>query len=135
MKVFRTVLAWLGALLWCAAPAGAYWWLTERSAEESFDAPVAVDGVVRENTGGSSRDVSLVLTWHAPVALVAPEWTGVVQSVAAQAGQELSSGDVVARVAGVDRLACASDYPMAQAVAATDKGQDVATLQQCLTLF
>jgi peptidoglycan hydrolase-like protein with peptidoglycan-binding domain len=75
-----------------------------------------------------------VLTWHAPPAILAPGWDGVVQSVSIEAGQALGSGDVVARIAGIDRLACASDYPMAGPVALNDKGQDVQTLQQCLTV-
>jgi peptidoglycan hydrolase-like protein with peptidoglycan-binding domain len=108
--------------------------LTERASHESFDPPVAVDGVVKANAGALSRDVTLVLTWRAPGALMAPDWAGVVQAVPVAAGQAVASGDVVARIAGVDRIACASDYPMAGPVALKDKGQDVETLQRCLSL-
>ncbi|MDR0591805.1 MAG: hypothetical protein LBG60_00820 [Bifidobacteriaceae bacterium] len=130
----KGVLAWAGVVVWCLAPVGAYWLLTERSAELSLAEPIPVDGVVRENDGGSSRDVTLVMTWHSPPGLVAPEWSGLVQAVSAQAGGSLSSGDAVAKIAGVDRLACASDHPMANPVALKDKGPDVETLHQCLTL-
>ncbi|MDR0366220.1 MAG: peptidoglycan-binding protein [Bifidobacteriaceae bacterium] len=134
-SLVRSWLAWIGAAVWCLAPAGAYWLLSERSQAVSFDEPVAVDGEVRSNDGGSIRDVELVLTWRSPTALVAPDWTGLVQEVVAEPGGLLSSGDVVARVAGVDRMACASAYPMEGTVASKDKGQDVEVLQQCLTLF
>jgi hypothetical protein len=109
--------------------------LGERSQAISFEEPVAVDGEVRANDNGSIRDVELVLTWRSPAALVAPDWTGLVQGVTAEPGGLLSSGDVVARVAGVDRVACASAYPMEGMVASKDKGQNVEVLQQCLTLF
>jgi hypothetical protein len=117
------------------APVGAYWALSERASRVSFDSPLAVDDVVRVNSGVTGRDVALALTWQTPGELVAPEWGGMVQAVAPVGPAGLRSGDVVARVAGVDRLACASRYPMTQGVAAKDKGQDVATLQECLTLF
>jgi peptidoglycan hydrolase-like protein with peptidoglycan-binding domain len=42
---------------------------------------------------------------------------------------------VIARIEEVDRLACASRYPMSRSVAKGNKGGDVATLQECLKIF
>jgi peptidoglycan hydrolase-like protein with peptidoglycan-binding domain len=121
--------------MWVAAPLGAYWFLTERANDESLEAPVAVDDVVRLNTGSTTREVGLLLAWRVPGGLAAPEWAGVVQAVSLAPDKTVSSGDVVAKVAGVDRLACASSYPLAGPMGSGDKGQDVATLHECLTLF
>jgi hypothetical protein len=123
----------LGAVVWCGLPLAAYWQLTGRAAEETFERPVAVDGPVKANSGASRRDVALALTWYVPGPVVAPGWDGVVQSVGAAPGRMIASGEVLARVDGVDRLACASASPMARSVALRDKGRDVATLHECLT--
>ena len=113
----------------------AYFYLTDRANDESFNAPVAVNDVVRENDSASVRDVQLILSWHTPSAIMAPDWTGVVQSVYIAAGKDIKSGETVTRIDGVDRLACASSYPLGKPPALKDSGQDVAVLHECLTLF
>jgi peptidoglycan hydrolase-like protein with peptidoglycan-binding domain len=98
----------------------------------SFEQPVDVDGTVRANTADSTRDVVLALEWHAASSVAAPEWSGLVQSVQVTPGAPLNSGDVFARVGGVDRVACATTYPMEGPVEVGARGQDVSTLQECL---
>jgi hypothetical protein len=131
----KTVLVWAGLALWCGAPVAGYAYLTQRSAALTTEEAAPASAFVQTAEATSRRDADLALTWHQARPMVAPDWSGVVQAVSLEPGQAVSSGDVVARVGGVDRLACASDYPMASGAASGDKGQDVATLQQCLKLF
>ncbi|MDR0627613.1 MAG: hypothetical protein LBG11_10235 [Bifidobacteriaceae bacterium] len=134
-SVARSITAWVGAAIWCAAPVTAYFYLTDRANDESFNAPVAVNDVVRENDSASVRDVQLILTWHTPPPVVAPDWTGVVQAVEITADQEIKSGQTVTRIDGIDRFACASSYPLARPLTLKDSGQDVVALHECLALF
>lgn len=68
----------------------------------------------------------------APIAS-APPWSGTITRVEARAGNPVSSGDVVARVDEVDRLAFATADPFWRPLGKGDTGTDVSMLQALLT--
>jgi hypothetical protein len=80
----------------------------------------------------STQPVALTLTWDEGRELVSPAWGGVVTAVDLQPGGTLASGQQVAAVNGVARLAFASAVPFHRPLAQADTGPDVAALNDLL---
>jgi hypothetical protein len=91
--------------------------LVEPAAVAAFD----------ERTG-----VAAALTWTTGPTLHAPAWSGVVGRVEVSPGTLLQSGDAVAVIDGVTRLAIHSDLPFHRALALNSRGPDVAALHAIL---
>jgi len=97
----------------------------------TFDAaPVMAAPVARDIT--DEKVVKVVPSWAPGVSLLAPAWSGLVTSVAAKPGAELKSGDEVATISGVRRVAFASAQPFYRPIASGDEGEDVAELHRLL---
>jgi multidrug efflux pump subunit AcrA (membrane-fusion protein) len=79
-----------------------------------------------------AQPVTAELTWAEGAVVSAPAWSGLVTAVLVAPGDEVSTGTVLARVDGVDRVAVASRSPFHRALAAGDRGPDVAMLRSAL---
>ncbi|MBI2766793.1 MAG: hypothetical protein HYX53_12910 [Chloroflexi bacterium] len=118
-------------------PLGLLWWLRtgaeDTLAGVTFDAaPVFAAPTPREIT--DEKPVKLTPAWAKGQPLSAPAWAGVVTAVAAQPDGSLTSGDTVASVAGVSRLAFASAQPFYRPIAVGAEGADVAELHRLLLM-
>lgn len=72
--------------------------------------------------------VDLVLTWTVVPPVLAPAWTGLVTAVQQIPPGGLSSGDAIATIDGVTRLAVHTDSPFHRSLSLDDSGPDVAML-------
>jgi hypothetical protein len=99
----------------------------------TFDAmPVLQQPTPREIT--DEKPVRITPTWEKGPVLSAPAWSGLVLSVQAQPNTALKSGDRIALIAGIQRLAFASDQPFYRPIASGESGPDVAALHRLLQL-
>lgn len=99
----------------------------------TFDAaPVLAAPSARDIT--DEKPVRITPTWEKGPTLSAPAWSGLVLAVQAKPGATLKSGDPVALIAGIQRLAFASDQPFYRPIASGDTGADVAALHRLLQL-
>lgn len=86
-----------------------------------------------QGEGTQNRAVGLQLQWADAEEVVAPAWTGVVQSVYVQAGQTVKSGQKLAMIDGLDRIIVASAIPFARTLQVDDEGPDVRALNLSLS--
>ena len=97
----------------------------------TFDAaPVLTKATARQVTG--SQPVTLTPTWDQGKDLYAPPWSGMVTAVYASAGNPLKSGDKVAAIDAVDRIAYATKTPFYRTIASGATGADVESLNDML---
>lgn len=96
------------------------------------DPPQALVAAVAETQFDESTGVTVALEWTGGPALLAPQWSGTVGAVQAAPGGVLASGDPVATIGGVQRLAIATPQPFHRPLARRDTGIDVAWLQDVL---
>lgn len=116
-------------------PAGglaAAWFLTDDDVDSlsAGGAPVLSAPTARQVTG--SQPVSLTLTWDEGRELISPGWNGVVTAVDVAPGDALVSGQQVAVIDGVARLAFASTVPFHRPLKSGDEGPDVAAVHELL---
>ena len=104
-------LALLGAALWVCAPIALVVILTVQSRAVELSPARPVWATVEANDGQVSEPVDVVLEWQAVSPVVAPAWSGIVQSVAVTVSSTLTSGQPVAVIDGVTRLAQHSERP------------------------
>lgn len=122
-------------LVLIAVPAAVtVWWrvqIPDRLAELTpTPQPVTVTLETHETT--RQTPVSVQLTWGSPSSLAAPAWTGTVRAVFVTVGQALRSGDQVAVVDEVTRIAWHTDRPFFRILSSGATGDDVADLQRLL---
>ncbi len=128
----RTILLASGLVLWVLAPTLAIAWLTLAQSSQTFSQRELVLVHPRGPDGPIETSASLMLDWSPPISVVAPNWTGVLQRVNFSGGSTISSGDSVARVSGVDRVAFHSEEPFYRPLTLGDTGSDVAALNSFL---
>ena len=76
--------------------------------------------------------IAATLTWAPGPRLYAPPWSGTVGQVQLQPGQTLRTGDPVATVNAVPRVAVSSAQPFFRPLALGDRGPDVDWLHEAL---
>jgi hypothetical protein len=79
--------------------------------------------------------IAATLTWAPGPRLYAPPWSGTVGQVQLQPGQTLRTGDPVATVSAVARVAVRSAQPFFRPLALGDQGADVTWLHEALALL
>jgi hypothetical protein len=121
-----------GAALWIVAPLALVIVLTAQSRSIELTPERAVWATVEANAGQVTEPVDVVLGWQAVSPVVAPFWSGIVQSVGVTAGSTLTSGQPVAVIDGVTRLAHHSQQPFFRPLTQGDSGQDAAALNTLL---
>ncbi|MGL4340595.1 MAG: peptidoglycan-binding domain-containing protein [Rhodoglobus sp.] len=105
------------------------WWDSTNklsTAEPVWVHPLPADGEIRSNA-------DVVLTWSVVPPLLAPNWAGLVTAVPQISDAGISSGDPVATVDGVVRLAIRTEAPFFRALSLDDSGADVTMLNGFLT--
>jgi hypothetical protein len=122
----------LGAALWIAAPIAVVALLSGRAGSLELAPAVPVWAPVEANVGQVSEPVDVALDWRAVPPVVAPAWGGVVQAVGIREGAALASGDTVAVIDGVSRLAWATAQPFYRPLGIDDTGPDAAALNLLL---
>lgn len=132
MVIARRLLIWLGLTLWVLAPVAGVVLLGALDGRASFVVTEPVSAPVRAHDQPVTRVVDLGLQWTDGVAVPAPDWSGVVQQVAVSEGEEITSGAPVGTVDGITRLAWAAPGAFARPLAAGDRGEDVAWLNDLL---
>lgn len=122
----------VGVLTWVAVPAALYVLLTTQQREVEMAASSPVWASVEANDTPTTRSVSVQIEWSAGQEVYAPRWTGLVEQVDISVGQRVASGQPVAVIGGVQRIALHTDRPFAKPLQQGDKGPDVIALNSLL---
>lgn len=104
---------------------------TPEDLADAAPSPVLVQ--VGQGTTRDERPVGLLLTWSGDGEVLAPAWHGTVVDLNVGIGDRVVSGDVIAAVDGVGRIAWAAAIPPYRSLSLTAKGEDVADLQVLLS--
>ncbi len=96
------------------------------------DLPEPLVVPVEEVLYDEKTGVSVTLQWAEGPALFSPSWSGTVGRVAVEVGGVVRSGDTIATVNGVDRMAVATPQPFYRPLGRGDSGDDVTWLQAVL---
>jgi hypothetical protein len=129
----RTFVAWVaGITLWILLPVAIFVYLTSASAQVPLVGYHAVWSPVRSNDQPVSTTVQLNLQWNDNLSLVAPAWSGVVQGVDIPVDGVVKSGDPIAVVGGITRLAFHSSVPFSGTIAQNSTGVEVESLNTLL---
>lgn len=123
------------AALLVVTPAALLMWMRTQTVDrlsrlEPDPVPVVLEVEQREITEVIA--VSVTGTWGEPAVAAAPAWYGTVTRVQVRDGDSLMSGDVVARINAVGRVAVASSDPFWRVLRRRDVGDDVVMLQSWL---
>lgn len=123
----------VGCALWVLAPLLGLAWIVTSNQSQVFavDSPAWVS--IEESTESSTDRVDIALLWDAPEPLRAPAWSGLVQAVSVAPGATVSSGDPIAVVDGITRIAWHSDAPFYRVLQSGASGADVAVLKSLLS--
>jgi hypothetical protein len=95
-------------------------------------APVALIEPARLVDFDERTGVAATLSWTEGPALLAPDWSGTVGQVHLRSRDSIRSGDPVAVIDGVTRLAVPSPQPFFRSLATDDQGPDVGWLHDVL---
>jgi hypothetical protein len=128
----KRILGITGALLWIIAPVLGFLFLTQLASRQPIEESNTVTVPVRANSEPTWRNVSLEIVRETPWSLLAPDWTGMVQRVLARVAIPIVSGDVIAEVGGVERIAYHSDVPFSILLQVGDLSRDVRMLNTFL---
>lgn len=123
------------ALLVVAVPAVLLVWMRVRTEDRLsvlVPDPVPVVMPVESREITDQKAVTVESEWGEPAVVTAPSWFGTVTRVDVTPGDAIASGDVVARVDGVDRMVVVSSDPFWRRLRRGDTGDDVVMLQQWL---
>lgn len=97
----------------------------------TFDpSPLVVTPTKREIR--DAQRVNVLLKWDKPAVLRAPRWAGLVTALYVEPGIEITQGQRVLAVDGVDRVAFARPAPFHRSLSLEDEGPDVALLHDLL---
>jgi hypothetical protein len=132
MRRFAWVAVALGTI---AAPilflVGLRLWTEDELEGVTFDpSPLVVTPTEREIR--DTQRVNVLIEWDQPVALRAPRWAGLVTAVYVEPGMEITQGQRVVAIDGVDRVAFARPAPFHRTLASEAEGPDVALLHDLL---
>lgn len=128
-RVAKGALGVLAVVAWIAVPLVVAAVVTARSERSVRTEPPASAWVA---AGPVETEVSRTITAKADQEeqppLLAPAWTGLVEEVGLRVGEPLRSGDTVAVIDGLPRLAAATGRPLRRSLVPGDRGQDVTDL-------
>ncbi|MDR1386693.1 MAG: hypothetical protein LBJ44_03700 [Propionibacteriaceae bacterium] len=122
----------IGLAAWLVVPVIGLFHLNRLAADQPLERPIQVTAVVEANTEATLEPVSLWLIRQSQPDLVAPAWDGLVLKSGLKPGLTIRSGDLVAVVGGVSRLAFHSDQPFSLPLSQGDSSEDVRRLHRLL---
>lgn len=128
-----TALGLVGVLVWVAVPIALFTLLTTQQRSTPITPKVDVWAPVTANDAPTRNGVTVQITWASGEEVFAPAWSGLVESVDVALGQTLESGQTVAIVGGIQRVAVHTERPFARPLTAGDGGADVAALNTFLS--
>ncbi|MGK2965630.1 MAG: hypothetical protein ACSLFM_08475, partial [Tepidiformaceae bacterium] len=132
MSAFRLPLLYLGVIV---APLAFLLGVRVFTEDELPGVTASSEPLVTQATDREVRDqqpLNLELEWTEGRELVAPDWDGTITAVYVAAGAEVTSGQRVVAVDGVDRFAFASARPFYRELRSGDTGADVVALNEML---
>lgn len=132
VKRSTAVVAIFGLALWVLVPIASFVFLTFRAQDVAVTEARPVWKSVEKSPDVTTSPVGLALTWEPGTTLVAPQWSGIVQHVSVSPGDVLESGETVARIDRIDRIAYKSRFPFTRSLALGDQGDDVKSLHGLL---
>lgn len=125
-------LAGAGVIAWVAVPTMLYVLLTTKQASTPIAEPTDVWVGVDPNETPTRRDITVKMTWSAGEEIFAPNWTGLIETVDVAVGDVLTSGQPVAIIGGIQRIAVHTDRPFVRPLTTGDRGGDVTALHEFL---
>lgn len=128
----RTAAFTAGAILWILLPILVVAAALHHDAGQSFAPPTPVWVAATHDTEPVTNDVQIALLWGLPNNLVAPSWTGTVQTVRISPGDTVTDADPITIIDGITRLAAATHRPFYRPLTTGDTGNDVAALNAWL---
>jgi hypothetical protein len=128
----RTLVAGVGVAAWIAAPIAGVFVLSSQATTAALEPALVTWVPVENNSGAVSRPVSVHVAWADTTPLVAPSWTGVVQRTFVRSGSGITSGDPIAIIDGIKRLAIHTNEPFYRTLTVGDHGGDVAAFNRML---
>lgn len=129
----RRFLIGFGSIAWIAAPILALTGLLFANTQLRLSEPVDTWVTAEAASSSSTSPIELALSWSSPPAAVAPAWDGIVQNVYVAPGSKISSGQKIARINGIDRIAFAGKAPFWRPIEPGMIGDDVGDLNGLLT--
>lgn len=132
MKRLRWSVFWLGLALWVVLPVGLFLMVAREGGQTRITEPAQTWVPVEQTTSEVARNVGVLMKWESPGVMVAPEWNGIVQRVSTGPGEPLASGNTVATIGGIDRLAIHTPVPFSRQLTQGDTGGEVQQLNQML---
>lgn len=131
-RTWRTVFVVVAAVIWLVVPLGAAGYLLVKSSQVELPTAHQVWESVQAAPSSLEEQIGVSLSWAEPADIIAPAWSGVVQTIGFKPGQQLVSGATVAKIGGIERIAFTSPEPFIRALSVDDKGADVVQLNQLL---
>lgn len=128
----RLAVAAAVVLVWVGAPVAVVAVLTRDVDAVAFAQDEPTWASARAMADDVEQRLGLALTWDAGPTAVAPGWEGVVEVQHVATGDVLRSGDPVAVVDGITRLAHAGERPVTRTLRQGDRGPDVVVLHGVL---
>lgn len=129
---WRAGVVVLVSAIWAIVPIGTAAYLLHQSSLVELPSEQQVWEPIRPAPSSVEEQSGLALTWSPPADIIAPAWSGIVQSVGIETGGALDSGVTVAKIGGIQRLAYASAEPFSRSLSVDDRGTDVADLNRLL---
>lgn len=123
----------VGVAAWAVLPILGLIWITNANSHATLAAPTVAWVPVSDEASEVRIDVDLALLWETGNSLLAPAWNGTVQSVNLTRGQSVTSGDIVAVIDGISRIAWHSNGVFYRPLTPGDRGSDVTWLKQILS--
>jgi hypothetical protein len=124
--------ATVGLILWIGLPATGLFWLSHIDHNTILTPERTASVQVKPNDAEAISTVDLGLVWTAPADLVAPAWSGVVQTVLAKPGDRLANGSGILVVDGILRTAWSTPGALYRPLQVGDRGEDVKWLKAIL---
>lgn len=132
----RTTVKLIGFLLLSLTmiliPIGTSFYLVFKYQTQQIEAPKQVWAEMPEPQTSLQSQLGLRLTWASPRPVIAPDWSGLVQTVSVAPGTEITNGTEIARINGIRRLAMLTTEPLFRPLSFDTQGSDVATLNTFL---
>lgn len=128
----RTAALTAGAILWILLPILVVTATLRNDSGQSFAPTTPVWVSASPYTEPVTNEVQIALLWGPPNNLVAPSWTGTVQTVRISPGDTVTDADPITIIDGITRLAAATQRPFYRRLTTGATGDDVASLNAWL---
>lgn|GEM_PF-1261118 len=123
----------VGCVLWVGVPIAGLALIANSNRSAVFAAEGFAWVAPEPSAASTSTPVDIALRWETPEPLRAPAWSGTVQRVDIAGGSLVESGDSVAVIDGITRIAWHAESPFYRQLASGSRGSDVIELKVLLS--